>query len=106
VPGPSFTLDLPVDEELWEIWDYIDRRDAEAAMRVIKAAHETFAFLARNSGVGKRCGFQGSRLSDVYFRPVMGFENYLIFYRITKEGVHILHVLHKARNVEKVFRKR
>jgi plasmid stabilization system protein ParE len=106
VPAPNYTLDSPVARELWEIWDFIAKDNVEAADRVIKATHETFGLIARNPGMGKLCRLRNPRLKNIYFRTVTNFENYLIFYRKTSPGIHVLHVLHKARNIEKIFRTR
>lgn len=106
MPASDYSLDLPVPAELLEIWGYIARDNIEAADRVIDASHATFRLIAQSPGIGKRCGFRIARLQDVYFRAVEGFDNYLIFYRKTERGVHIIHVLHKARKVERILRRR
>ena len=106
MPAPNFTLDTPVPEDLWEIWEFIAKDNVEAADAVIKATHETFALIARNPGLGKLCRLRNARLKDIYFRTVTDFDNYLIFYRKTPPGIHVVHVLHRARDVEKIFRKR
>jgi toxin ParE1/3/4 len=106
VPAPNYALDIPVAEELWEIWEFIAKDNVEAADLVVKATHETFGLIARNPGIGKVCKLRDPRLKDIYFRRVVNFDSYLIFYRKTSSGILVLHVLHQARNVERIFRKR
>ncbi len=78
----------------------------EAASRVIEATHETFDLIARNSGIGRTCKFRNPRLRDIHFRPVVGFAKYLLFYQKTSYGIHVIHVLHTARDIEKLFRRK
>jgi toxin ParE1/3/4 len=78
----------------------------QAASRVTKATHETFDLIASNPGIGQLCKFQSPRLRDIHFRPVAGFAKHLVFYRKTPYGIHVIHVLHTARNIEKLFRRK
>ena len=39
-------------------------------------------------------------LSGMHFFPVIGFRNYLVFYRPTTAGIEVLRVLHGARDIE------
>ncbi len=54
-------LDPIIEEELWEIWDYIAKDNPDAATEVRKAAQETFKTLAENPGLGKPKSLRGIR---------------------------------------------
>ncbi len=102
----NYILDPRVEDELWAIWKYIAKDNADAATRVVEAAYETFKTIAENPGLGKTRSFRNSRLRNIRFFPVSGFENYLIFYRIVADGVQVNHIYHGARNIEALFVKK
>ncbi len=102
-PRADFCLDPCVEGELWNIWRFIAQDDPVAATRVIEATHKTFKTLAGNPGIGRRRRFNSARLKDVRSWRVSGFDNYLIFYRSTPDGIQILHVYHAARDIESLF---
>jgi toxin ParE1/3/4 len=92
-----------VENELWEIWEFIARDNQDAATRVIAAARETFRVLAENPGMGTRRHFRNRRLRDVRSWQVSGFENYIIFYRGVADGIEVIHVYHRARDIDSLF---
>jgi toxin ParE1/3/4 len=99
-------LDPCIEEELWEIWDYIAKDNPTAASQVIQATRDTFKTLAANPGIGRPRGFQDQRIRGIHVRPVTGFDRYLIYYRKISDGIQVIHVLHDARKIERLFRKR
>jgi toxin ParE1/3/4 len=92
-----------VEDELWAIWDYIAQDNPGAATRVIEAAYETFRSLAAAPGLGRPRKFRDPRLKGVRSWRVSGFDNYLIFYRPTPDGIQVLHVYHGARDIDALF---
>ena len=96
-------LDPGVEDELWAIWEYIAQDSPEAATRVVEAAYQTFQALLSNPGLGRARKFRNPRLRGVRSWPVLGFQNYVIFYREEPGGIAILHVYHGARNIEALF---
>lgn len=99
----SFTLAPCVEAELWVIWEYIARDNPDAADDVVEAAFETFAALADTPEMGRERRFRNPKLKGIRSWPVTGFNNYLVFYRITSHGIEVLHVYHGARNLEALF---
>ena len=99
----EFILAPCVEDELWAIWEYIAEDNPDAATRVFEAAYETFKTLAKNPGLGRLRKFRNPRLKGVRSWLVSGFENYVIFYRATSEGIQVLHVYHGARDIETLF---
>lgn len=63
----------------------------------------TFRFLAANRHVGVEREFESSALSRVRMWRVRNFEKYLVFYVPTETGIKILHLLHSARDYNRVF---
>lgn len=96
----KFILDACVEDELWAIWEFIARDNADAATALVEAACQTFKNLAANPELGRRREFRNPRLRRVRSFRVSGFGNYLVFYRLVDEGVQVLHVCHGARDLE------
>lgn len=92
-----------VEEELWEIWEFIARDNSDAATRVIEAARATFRMLAENPGLGIKRHFSNRRLRDVRSWQVSGFENYIVFYRGVADEIEVIHVYHGARDIDSLF---
>ena len=89
--------------DLNEQGNFIANDSLEAALRFFDAAEATFAFLAENSLIGRACSFERTDLAGIRRWRIKGFENHLIFYRLSEDGVDIIRVLHGARDIEKVF---
>ena len=74
------------------------RRDNPAAARAfLEAAYDTFEFLARNPGIGRRRSDLG--FPDVRSWRVDRFRRYLIFYIELPDRIQIWRVLHGARDL-------
>lgn len=97
---PKFVLDPCVENELWDIWEFIAQDNAEAATQVVEAAFETFKSLATAPGMGRARKFRNPRLKGIRSWRVSGFDAYLIFYRPVPGGIQVLHVYHGARDIE------
>ena len=89
--------------DLLEHFVYIGERNFSAAERFHAAAEEACKRLADMPGMGRLREFHKPELRDVRSCPIRGFENYLIFYRPTTTGIHVLRVLHGARDIDRVF---
>jgi toxin ParE1/3/4 len=98
---PSFVLSEYVEPELAAIWDYIAIDNLDAADRFLDAAYGTFEELARMPGMGRTRNFPQARLNNLRSFRIKDFENYLIFYSPTQDGVEVFHVLHGARDLER-----
>jgi plasmid stabilization system protein ParE len=100
---PDCILDPCVEGELWGIWLFIAQDDPEAATRVIEGAFETFKTLSASPGIGRLRRFRNRKLHGIRSWRITGFENYLIFYRVTDDGIQVHHVYHGARDIEALF---
>lgn len=72
----------------------------EIAERYIDAVEATLLFIEKESGVGSPCQFLHPRLHGLRRWPVSGFENYLLFYQETKEGILLLYVFHGHQDID------
>jgi toxin ParE1/3/4 len=89
-----------VIRDLIEQATYIAEDNLDASNRFLMAAEDTFIFLGTMPTIGRLSGFNHSRLADVRQYVIKGFKSFLIFYRVTDDGVDILRVLHGARDLE------
>jgi len=86
-----------------ECFLYIAADSPEAAFRFLSSADETFLQLAETPRIGRRCDARNPNLKGLRRWPVRGFENFLVFY-LEREGVvHIIRVLHGARDIEAIL---
>ena len=76
---------------------YIRRDNPAAARAFLEAAYDTFGFLARNPGIGRRRADLG--FPEIRSWRVDGFRRYLIFYRELPYRIQVWRVLHGARDL-------
>lgn len=91
----SYRISPRADADIDEIWTFIAQDDQRAADRVEQALHEAMEQLARMPGLGHR----RSDASERYRFWRVG--NYLIAYRLEKRVVHVVRVLHGARDIKR-----
>jgi toxin ParE1/3/4 len=83
------------------IWDYVaEHASPETADALLRAFDSKLALLAQLPGVGQACPELRPRLRRF---PV---GRYLLFYRPTRDGIELIRVLHGARDVRRIFRRR
>lgn len=88
-------------QDLQDIWDFIARDNENAADQLEDKFFNAFEKLAQRPGMGHtRADLTGR---DVRFWPT---GSYLIVYRERLEKLQVLAVLHGARDVPEVMRKR
>ena len=87
---PRFTTEAWSD--LDEILRYISARNPAAATRLTDWIEEECWRLAREPGIGQ---LRPDLLPGMRFFPL---GSYLIFYRVSAEGIDVLRVLHGARD--------
>jgi toxin ParE1/3/4 len=89
--------------DLLEQYVYIGEDNIEAAERFLDAVENELAKLAEMPGMGTRREFTRPELQGIRSWRVKGFENYLIFYRVTEQALIVQRVLHGARDIEKAL---
>lgn len=91
-------------QDLPTIYAYIARDNPAAADRVLDAVEKTLDMISEQPECGVLYRTRNRRLQSVRMFPVLGFSNYLIFYRAEAESVRILYLLHGARHLTRLFR--
>lgn len=97
----KFRISRTADRDLDEIWLHIARDNPEAADRVDEAIHDAMRSLAEMPGMGhRRADVTNSqyRFWKVY--------SYLIAYRLQGSTLIVVRVIHGARDLRKVFRRK
>lgn len=92
-----------VETDLDESAEYLGRTNRRVADRFLAAVDDAFETLRENPGLGATRGFRAPQLRDLRTWRVRGFENWLVFYRVTDKAVEILRVLHGARDLRGLF---
>jgi toxin ParE1/3/4 len=83
--------------DITDIWKYIAQDSINHAVRWRERLHELFVLLAAQP----RIGVSTDEIQpDIRRFP---FGNYLIYYRITRRGIQIVHVLHGKRDQRRTF---
>jgi toxin ParE1/3/4 len=77
---------------------FLARTSDEAAARFMAAVESTFEKLARSPLVGRRVERPALIGQGLRWWPIEGFPNHLIFYRQVEDGIHVVRVLHGARD--------
>lgn len=80
-----------------------ENASSEIAERYIDAVEATLSFIEKEPGVGSPCQFIHPRLHGLRRWPVKGFENYLLFYQETKEGLRLLYVFHGHQDINSIL---
>lgn len=91
------------NRDLEEIFVFIGERDLDTGLDFLFAAEQTFELLAKMPLIGSPRRFRSSRLRNLRQFPVKSYEDYLIFYRPTDDGIEVLRVLHGRRDIEAIF---
>jgi toxin ParE1/3/4 len=97
----AYMLSAEALQDLQDIWDFIASDNAPAADKLENGFFEAFEMLAKRPRMGHTRSDLTER--DVRFWPV---SSYLIVYRSIPTALQIVAVLHGARDVTEVIRKR
>jgi toxin ParE1/3/4 len=91
--------------DMADIHLFIAVENPAAAERFLAALKLSFRTLAQWPEIGPRYQSNRAWLAGMRFWPVRRFANYLIFYRVTAapRRLHIVRVLHGARDIPKVL---
>lgn len=91
------------ERDLRECALYIGQDDAQAAIRFLDAANETFKRLAALPGSGTSYEAISQAFHGMRWALVSGFDKHLIFYVQVPEGIKIVRVIHGSRDIERIF---
>jgi toxin ParE1/3/4 len=83
--------------------EYIAQDNLDAALRFYDAVESTYRELRDNPKRWPVHELDHPRLTNIRKRAVIGFGNYLVFYRVEQPVVEIIRVLHGARDVPSIL---
>jgi toxin ParE1/3/4 len=97
-----YTLARDVQKDLDDIWDQIAIKNSspDRASRQLHRLHETFSLLAGHPLLGELRPDLSPDLRAFVVRP------YLVLYLPASYGVRIAQVIHSARDIQAVFRRK
>jgi plasmid stabilization system protein ParE len=98
---PEYVLSPEALQDLQDIWDFIAFDNANAADQLENDFFSTFEKLSRQPGMGHIRSDVNTH--DVRFWPI---SSYLIVYRERLEVLQVVAILHGARDVPEVLRRR
>ena len=78
---------------------HIARDNVDAALRFYDALDRTYREIRDYPKRWPRYELDHPRLRDLRKRAVVGYRNYLVFYRVDADMVEIVRVLHGARDI-------
>lgn len=82
---------------------YEGKSDWKLAERWSKSVTSAVLRILKNPRSGAPCHFSPTELHGIRRVPVSGFPKHLVFYSVVDNDVHILRVLHGARDLENLF---
>jgi toxin ParE1/3/4 len=92
------------ERDAFGYFQYIHDHNPAAAVRFLDAIDQTVERLALHPLIGRLRKFRGRDLKNIRSWRVDGFENYLIFYRVTKTRLEILRIKHGAMDFPQALR--
>ncbi|MEM9353818.1 MAG: type II toxin-antitoxin system RelE/ParE family toxin [Planctomycetota bacterium] len=95
------TLSVAAERDLASIFAFVGQESHSAAERLLSATQETFALVAKNPLLSPE--YPHKRIEGVRRKLVSGYSNYSVFYTPTEDGVHVIRVLHNARDIPRVL---
>lgn len=98
----SFRFTRLAFSDLDDIWESIARDSGEAADRVVAEIHDQIKLLAKFPGAGHRRKDLAENRRLLFFPT----GKYMIAYRVQREAVLIVRILHAARNIAVLLRER
>jgi toxin ParE1/3/4 len=91
------------DIEMDDIARFIARDNLDAGKRFYDAVYGDLQKLAAMPGIGALREVRNPDLKGLRSWPVSGYRNYLIFYRPIDGGIEVMHILHGARDYQKII---
>ena len=91
------------DADVDEAGLFIAQDNLDAALRFYDAIDQTYREIHDHPKRWPRYELDHPRLSEVRKRSVIGFEKYLVFYRVDADMVEIIRVFHGARDIPNVL---
>jgi len=95
----EIVIEEQADLDIDDITRYIANSNMSAAERFNESLFATFDLLAFMPNLGRREDFGIPKLAGMRMLPLSRFPNYLIFYMASETELHIVRVVHGARDL-------
>jgi plasmid stabilization system protein ParE len=82
---------------------FLDANEPLLAGRFLDAYEQTLKWIADSPELGAPWEYGDEAVKDVRVKPIIGFENHLVFYRIGPRGVYILHLFHGHQDIDNLL---
>ncbi len=83
---------------------YRNRKGPDLATSYARAVRQVVLLIADKPNIGSPRRFRAAELQGVRWIPLASpFQKHLVFYRIGRETIEIVRVLHASRNIEEVL---
>ena len=79
---------------------FLDENESAVGTRFLDAYEMTLSFISDFPELGSPWESLEPCLKDVRVKLIVGFEKYLVFYRVSARGVYILHVFHGHQDID------
>lgn len=94
------------DKDIEEIAAYIVRDSVEQAMRFYVAVEATYGHVVQRPNAWRPVMDLGQpRAEGLRYRPLLGFPNHLVLFRVLAETVEVVRILHAARDLPAVLQR-
>jgi toxin ParE1/3/4 len=100
---PEVILTPQAREDIKHIAAYIKEDSPQSSMAFRQTLENIYEVLLELPEIGTTRNFRNPEMKGLRMLPVQKFNNYLIFYRSTSEGLEIVRVVHGARDVSSLF---
>ncbi len=97
----GYVLGGGADQDLDEIWEYVELDSVDAADRLLAKLFEAFEQVAQTPGMGHRR--EDLTQFPILFWPV---GNYLVIYRAEKRPIEVVAIVHGKRDNPELLRRR
>ena len=89
--------------QLIEIAAYLGSHNQSLADRFLRSVQRTLERIVEYPHIGRLLESRRKSLRGVRFRTLIGFSEYLLFYRPTRSGIQALHLAHGARDIRSML---
>jgi toxin ParE1/3/4 len=93
------------DKDVEDIAFFIAKESMDAALRFFEAVTKSYEEIRSTPLAWTELEGRTPPLAGLHKRGVKTFRNYLIFYRVTHDTIHVLRVLHGARDIPDVLQR-
>jgi len=101
---PRISLSDAAANDILEQADWYEEQvNTRLGRRWESAVSQTLLRIVQNPRSGSQCSFKAVELRGVRRVPIAGFSRHLIFYRVEKDALLVLRVIHGARDLESLF---